>query len=72
MAPGFPERDAGVGVVDGWEPAVGVDGQVLGLLDVRERNGDYFVREVEFLEDDGDFGRVGAALTPDFDGLDLG
>jgi len=67
----LPDGDAGVGVVDGWEPAVGVDGEVLGLLDVCHRDGFGFVGDPELFEDHGDLGRVGAAFTPDFDRLEL-
>ena len=68
---GLPEGDVGVGVVDGGDAAVGVDGEVFGLLDVREVDGVYFVGNAEFAEQDGDFGRVGAKFTPDLDGLEL-
>ena len=68
---GLPEGDVGVGVVDGGDAAVGVDGEVFGLLDVREGNGVYVVGKAEFLEHDEDFGRVGATFTPERDGLEL-
>lgn len=68
---GLPQGDAGVGVVDGGQATVGVDGEVLGLLDFGELNIVELVREAELLQDDADFGRVGTALTPDFDGFDL-
>ena len=69
---GLPQGDVGVGVVDGWEPTVGVDGEVFGLLDIGESDGDDFVRETEFFQHDGDFGGVGTALAPDFDRFDFG
>jgi len=68
---GLPEGDARVGVVDGGEPAVGVDGEVLGLLEVRQWDGFGLVGHPELFEDHGHLGRVGAAFTPDFDGFEL-
>ena len=68
---GLPEGEVRVGVVDGGDAAVGVDGEVFGLFDVRQVNGVYLVGKAEFPEHDGDFGRVGANFPPDLDGLEL-
>ena len=69
--PGLPEGDVRVGVVDGGDAAVGIDGEVFGGFDVREGDGVYLVGETEFPEQDGDFGWVGAKFTPDLDGLEV-
>jgi len=44
----FPESEVGIWVMDGWQPAVGVDGEILRFLDIRQRGCDYFVRKIEF------------------------
>lgn len=61
---GLPEGDVCVRVVDGWEAAVGVDGDVGGGFDVGDGDRDYFVGQVEFFEEDVDFEGVGAVVTP--------
>ena len=68
---GFPEGDVRVGVVDGGDAAVGIDGQVCGFFEFREVYGVYLMGKTEFPEQDGDFGRVGANFPPDLDGLEL-
>ena len=64
---GFPECDIGVGIMDGGEATVGVDGDVLSALDIAHGDMDDFVGESELFENEADFGRVGTALAPDFD-----
>ena len=61
---GLLEGDARIGVVDGGEPAVGVNGEVSGLLDVGQRDGFCVVGDAELFEDHGDFGRVGGRVYP--------
>ena len=68
---GFPQSEAGIGVLDSWHAAIRVDGEEIGLLDLRELERDNLVGEAELGKDDGDFGRIGPALTPDLDGFDL-
>lgn len=46
---GLPESDARVGVVDCGEATVGVNGDVLGVLDGCEGDGDGFVGDLELL-----------------------
>lgn len=70
--PGLPQGNVGVWVVDGRQASVGVDGQVFGLLDIGQGHDDGLVGKAKLLEDDGDLGRVGATLAPDFDWLDAG
>jgi hypothetical protein len=68
----LPEGKAGVGILDSWHAAIGVDGEVLGLLERGEGLRDDLVGDVEFAADDGDFGGIGAAFAVDFDGLNAG
>ena len=68
---GLPEGDVRVGIMDGGDAAIGIDGEIFGLFDVREGDRVYLVGKAEFTEQDGDFGRVGADFTPDLDGLEL-
>ena len=69
---GLPESDVRIGVVDGWQATVGIDGEVLRGFDMLELDSRVnVVRKAEFLEDYGDFGRIGTTLTPNLDGLDL-
>ncbi len=68
----FPEGEVRVGVVDGGEAAVGVEGEVGWGFDVGEGGCGDVVGEVELFEDDGDFAGVGAALAPDVDGFEGG
>ena len=69
---GFPEGEACVGVLDGGDPAVGVDGGVGGLLDVVPGDRDDFVREAELVEDYLDFRWVGPSLAIELDGFEIG
>jgi hypothetical protein len=69
---GFPQRKVGVGVMNGGDAAVGIDGQVRGFFDRREGNECDFVRDIELGEDNGYFGGVGTAFSPDFDRLERG
>jgi hypothetical protein len=50
----LPEGKAGVGILDSWHAAIGVDGEVLGLLERGEGLRDDLVGDVEFAADDGD------------------
>ena len=47
---GLPEGDVRVGVVDGGDAAVGIDGEVFGVFDVRDGDVVYFVGKAEFPE----------------------
>lgn len=67
----LPQRDARVGVLDRGDPPVRVDRDVVGLFDVAEGDWRDLVGDAEFFEDYRDFGRVGAAFSPDLDGLKL-
>ena len=69
---GLPEREVGVGIVDRWEAAIGVDLGVFFSLDVGDGDEDWFVWEAEFFEGHCDFGRVGPADAVEFDWLELG
>jgi len=60
---GPPECDAGVGILDRGETAVGVDGCVFRLLVASEG-------KPEFFEKNDDLGGIRAALAPDFDWLE--
>ncbi len=51
---GFPERDPGVGIFDGWHAAIGVHVGVRLLLDHAEVDELGLVGEAELFEDDGD------------------
>lgn len=68
---GFPQREVGVGIVDGGDAPVGIDGDIVGLLDLGERHLDDLVRKIQFGEDDGHARGIGAALAVDCDGLDV-
>lgn len=70
---GLPEREVGVGIVDGGEAAIGVYGGELGLLDVLVRYGDDLVGKTKSLQDNDDPGRVGTAdAAPQLDWLEIG
>lgn len=56
----LPQREPRVRVLDGGHAAVGVEGDEGRLLDVVEFEGDDFVGQAEFFEDDEDFVGVGA------------
>lgn len=58
---GLPQCRVRVWVMDCGQPAVGVDSQEFGRLDVAEGVGHDLVGGAEFSEDDGDFWRVGTA-----------
>lgn len=66
----LPKSQAGVGVVNGWQTAIGVDCQVLGLLDIGEGDGLYLVGDAKLLQHDDHLGRVGATLAVQLDGLE--
>ena len=66
----LPQSDVRVGVVNSWHAPVGVDGEVFGLLEVGEPDILNLVGDAEFPKDHGDFWRVWAHLTPNFDWLD--
>ena len=68
---GLPQSNAGIGVVDGWQPTVGINGDVLGLLDIRERNSVDLIWKAEFLQEDGDFVRIGTFVTEEDDRFGL-
>ena len=44
----LPQSDVSIGIVDRWQPTVGVDGEVIRFFDIRERNGNCVVRKAEF------------------------
>ena len=67
---GLPESDARVRVLDGGDAAVGVDGDVLGVLGIADGDVDDGVRDGELFQDHGDFGGVRPVLAPYFDGLE--
>ena len=69
---GFPEGEIGVGVVDGREAAVGVDGCVGGGFYGREGDGDGGEGKGEFVEEDDDLGGVDAAGSVEENGLEVG
>ena len=55
--------------MDRGKPAVGVDGEVLWLLNVCYWDGFGVVGDPELFENHGDLRRVGVAIIPHFNGL---
>jgi len=70
-SPRLPESDVGVGIMEGWNATIDVDGEVLGILDRREGNRDGFVGNAQLLQDKMHFGRVDPLQTPDFKRFEL-
>jgi len=68
----LPEGEVGVGVLDGWQAAVWVDGEIRWFLDVFPWDPNCLVRKAEFLKENLDLGRVRATSAPEFDGFELG
>ena len=66
----FPDGEVGVGVVEGREAAIGIDGSVRGLFDGGERDRDGGIGNREFVEDDGHAGWVGTAFAVECEGED--
>jgi hypothetical protein len=66
----LPQCNTGIEVMDGRHATVGVDGQIVGLLEVWEGYGNYFVGDGELFAEYCDFGWVGATFAVHFDGLE--
>ena len=54
------KRDARVWILDGWDASIGVEADVGLFLEVFEFPEDGLVGQVQLLEENGDFPRVGA------------
>lgn len=68
---GLPQSQVGVGVVDSGDTSIRVDCDIVWSLGLKNWNIDNLVGETQFFKDNGDLGRVGPVLTPDFDWLEI-